>query len=85
MCLLQEDLLVALEPLKKLRRFGFDHPWEKPRTFPFPSPDGRTIRSERNGDFRIITVVGTLIEDEMGHRIRRFTITLRLTSERGAS
>jgi hypothetical protein len=65
-------LLAAMEPLKKLRRFGFDHPWEKPRAHPFPSPDGRTIRSMRNGDFRIISVMGTSVEEEMARRIRRF-------------
>ena len=75
--MLQENLLAALEPLKKLRRFAFDHPWEKPRDHPFPSPDGRTIRSVRNGDFRIISVMGTSVEEEMGHRIRTFSSPLR--------
>ncbi|GAA5988316.1 hypothetical protein JCM10908_002159 [Rhodotorula pacifica] len=64
------DLLDALEPLQELRRLAFDHPWEKPRTFPFPGPDGRTIRSERNGDFRVISVMGTSIEEEIAKRIR---------------
>ncbi|GAA5971542.1 hypothetical protein JCM8115_000807 [Rhodotorula mucilaginosa] len=64
------DLLEALEPLRELRRLTFDHPWEKPRDFPWPSPDGRTIRSMRNGDFRIISVMGTSFEEEMGRRIR---------------
>ena len=36
----------------------------------FVEPDGRTIRSKRNGDFRIISVSGTSIEEEMAKRIR---------------
>lgn len=77
MGLLQEDLLAALEPLRKLRRFAFDHPWEKPRDHPFPSPDGRAIRSVRNGDFPIISVMGTSVEEKMGRRIRTFFSPLR--------
>lgn len=80
--MLQADLLEALEPLKRLRRFEFDHPWEKPRNFPFPSPDGRTIRSMRNGDFRIISVMGTSFEEEMGRRIRKSFPFVRLRSVR---
>ncbi|GAA5988095.1 hypothetical protein JCM10908_002061 [Rhodotorula pacifica] len=64
------ELLDALKPLTKLRRFAFDHPWEKPRTSTFVEADGRTIRSRRNGDFRIISVIGTSIEHEVAKRIR---------------
>ena len=65
----QVDLLHELEPLKQLRRFAFDHPWERPRSSLFVEADGRTIRSKRNGDFRIISVMGTSIEEEMAKRI----------------
>ncbi|BGP40933.1 hypothetical protein JCM10450v2_004937 [Rhodotorula kratochvilovae] len=63
------DFLDALAPLKKLRKFTFDHPWEKPRASPFREPDGRTIRSARNGDFRIMSVVGKSVEQEIRDRI----------------
>ncbi|GAA5886642.1 hypothetical protein JCM3774_005513 [Rhodotorula dairenensis] len=36
----------------------------------FVESDGRTIWSERNGDFCIISVMGTLIAEEMGKRIK---------------
>ncbi|TKA50900.1 hypothetical protein B0A53_05771 [Rhodotorula sp. CCFEE 5036] len=64
------DLLQEMEPLKQLRRFAFDHPWERPRSSLYVEADGRTIRSERNGDFRIISVMGTSIAEEMGKRIQ---------------
>jgi hypothetical protein len=67
---IQVDLLQEMEPLKQLRRFAFDHPWERPRSSLYVEADGRTIRSERNGDFRIISVMGTSIAEEMGKRIR---------------
>ncbi|GAA5885796.1 hypothetical protein JCM3774_005208 [Rhodotorula dairenensis] len=73
------DLLEALEPLKKLRRFAFDHPWEKPRDIPFPWPDGRTIRSARNGDFRVVSVMGTSMEEEIARRIREDIDAVRPT------
>ncbi|KAL8292324.1 hypothetical protein RQP46_001790 [Phenoliferia psychrophenolica] len=37
---------------------SFWHCEMKPRSMPFPWPDGRTIRSERHGDFRVIAVAG---------------------------
>ena len=67
----QVELLHELKPLQKLRRFAFDHPWEKPRSSLFVEADGRTIRSQRNGDFRIISVMGTSIEEEMAKRISK--------------
>ncbi|GAA6006514.1 uncharacterized protein JCM10292_003799 [Rhodotorula paludigena] len=64
------DCLAALSPLKRLRKFTFDHPWEAPRDWPLPDPDGRTIRSERNGDFRVISCMGgKTIAEEMRDRI----------------
>lgn len=67
------DYLAALSPLKRLRKFTFDHPWEAPRDWPFPDPDGRTIRSERNGDFRVISCMGgKTIAEEMRDRVCAF-------------
>ncbi|GAA5835086.1 hypothetical protein JCM11251_000160 [Rhodosporidiobolus azoricus] len=63
------QIFAALRPLARLRHFAFDHPWEKPRNFPFPSPDGRTIRTSRNQDFRIIGVVRGSINAEIKKRI----------------
>ncbi|GAA5827759.1 hypothetical protein JCM3770_003551 [Rhodotorula araucariae] len=62
------DFLAALAPLKKLRKFTFDHPREKPRNSPFPDPDGRTIRSARIGDFTIMSIVGKSVEQEIRDR-----------------
>ncbi|BGO92244.1 hypothetical protein JCM10020v2_003904 [Rhodotorula toruloides] len=62
------DFLDALSSLRKLRTFSFDHPWEKP-SGPRPWVDGRTIRSDRNGDFQVISCFGTSIEHEMRRRI----------------
>ncbi|GAA5906992.1 hypothetical protein JCM6882_000022 [Rhodosporidiobolus microsporus] len=65
------DYLAALAPLQHLRHFTFDHPFTRPRNFPFPDPDGRTIRSERNGDFRIVTVMaGQSVEEVVRGRIK---------------
>lgn len=48
------DVIVSGAP--NLTYLEIDHPWESPRDFPFPSPDGRTIRSDTHGDFRIVSV-----------------------------
>uniref|UniRef100_A0A0K3CFR9 FGENESH: predicted gene_3.363 protein n=1 Tax=Rhodotorula toruloides TaxID=5286 RepID=A0A0K3CFR9_RHOTO len=66
---LQIDFLDALSSLRKLRTFSFDHPWEKPSGPRLPWTDGRTIRSDRNGDFRVLSCFGTSIEHEMRRRI----------------
>ncbi|GAA5867403.1 hypothetical protein JCM8547_003335 [Rhodosporidiobolus lusitaniae] len=50
------DLFKALRPLRHLRFFAFDHPWTKPRSMPFPYPDGDTIKTDRNGDFRVLSI-----------------------------
>ncbi|GAA6052043.1 hypothetical protein NBRC10513_002636 [Rhodotorula toruloides] len=63
------DFLDALSSLRKLRTFSFDHPWEKPSGPRLPWTDGRTIRSDRNGDFRVLSCFGTSIEHEMRRRI----------------
>ncbi|GAA5901942.1 hypothetical protein JCM6882_000147 [Rhodosporidiobolus microsporus] len=64
------EIFAALRPLRHLRHFAFDHPWEKPRSFPFPSPDGKTIRTNRNDDFRVISTRGGSINAEVKRRIR---------------
>ncbi|GAA6040605.1 hypothetical protein JCM8097_008064 [Rhodosporidiobolus ruineniae] len=66
------DIFNALRPLRYLRSFTFDHPWEAPRNFPFPQPDGRTIRTNRHQDFRVISIkrAGMTIGEEMKRGIR---------------
>ncbi|BGP32922.1 hypothetical protein JCM10296v2_004707 [Rhodotorula toruloides] len=73
------DYLTALSTLQNLRIFSFDHPWERPRNSPFAEPDGRTIRSERNGDFRIISCFGTSAEVEIRRRILADVAAVRAT------
>ncbi|GAA5852988.1 hypothetical protein JCM8547_004759 [Rhodosporidiobolus lusitaniae] len=65
------DYLSALSPLYKLRSFTFDHPFTRPRDSPFSEPDGRTIWSERNGDFRVVSVMaGQSVEEVVRGRIQ---------------
>lgn len=62
----QTWLLTAVaKRLPRLTTFTFDHSWEKPCDFTFPVPDGRTIRTERHGDFRVISTSSSTMEGEM--------------------
>jgi hypothetical protein len=72
--LFQLDYLQTLHPLSRLRCLAFDHPFSGPRSFPFPSPDGETIRSEKNGDFRVLSVLpGQTVHGVMRTRISTFS------------
>ncbi|GAA5939082.1 hypothetical protein JCM10213_006024 [Rhodosporidiobolus nylandii] len=67
------EIFDALRPLKHLRYLSFDHPWEKPRrNITFLSPDGRTVRTQRDGDFdRLIeSRYGPTLEQQMEALIR---------------
>lgn len=57
---LQDDFVVAIaQGFPLLRTFAFDHPWaSRSSSLLFPFIDDNTIRSEANGDFQIISVVG---------------------------
>ncbi|GAA6043438.1 hypothetical protein JCM8097_002858 [Rhodosporidiobolus ruineniae] len=65
------DIFDALVPLRYLRYFAFDHPWEKPREMLWPGPDGRTIRSNKYGHFTVISITtpGMSFNDEIKRRI----------------
>ncbi|GAA5836417.1 hypothetical protein JCM3766R1_001591 [Sporobolomyces carnicolor] len=62
----------VLARLPKLARISLDHPWDSARVGqnPLEIHDGKTIRSEVLGNFRIIACAGTSIHQEVRNRIR---------------
>ncbi|KAK4700352.1 hypothetical protein P7C70_g5899, partial [Phenoliferia sp. Uapishka_3] len=55
-----------------LREFIFDHPWEDAPVgqVPFQHSDGRTIRSDKYANFRVLSVTHGSVAAEVIHRIR---------------
>ncbi|KAK4703505.1 hypothetical protein P7C70_g2706, partial [Phenoliferia sp. Uapishka_3] len=69
------DVIKALSMgATKLRVFGFDHPWEEPERGQrlIQDPDGRTIRSDEYGNFRLLAVGvhGESVAEEVVGRIK---------------
>ncbi|GAA5906968.1 hypothetical protein JCM6882_000014 [Rhodosporidiobolus microsporus] len=70
-----EDFLATLSAptsilTSSLRSLVFNHRWRpRPPNSPWPWPDGETIRSFANGDFSVISVFGTSLEEAMRGRV----------------
>ncbi|KAK4702489.1 hypothetical protein P7C70_g3740, partial [Phenoliferia sp. Uapishka_3] len=68
------DVIKALSKgARDLVYLELDHPWEKGaegQQPPFVYPDGRTLRSDRYGNFQILAVVHGSVKAEIVHRIQ---------------
>ncbi|KAL8292318.1 hypothetical protein RQP46_001784 [Phenoliferia psychrophenolica] len=55
-CEMSDILKEVVSGAPNLTFLECDHPWEKPRNQSFPTPDGRSIRTDKFPDFKILSV-----------------------------